>query len=138
MNVLLDINVVLDVILSRHPWVAEASSVWNAHEDGRLNACIAAFSIPTIFYVVRRQNDLAAAHDAVRICLEKFEIAAVGRSSLELARQQSLSDYENALQIAVAVEAGANAIVTRDPSGFGQSPVPPISPADLLKQISGA
>jgi predicted nucleic acid-binding protein len=138
MNVLLDMNVVLDVILSRNPWVAEASQVWDAHEEGRLGAWIAAFSIPTIFYVVRRQNDLVAAHEAVRICRETFEIAPVGRSTLELARQQSGTDYEDALQIASAVEAGVTAIVTRDASGLRQSSVSAISPAELLQQIPSA
>ena len=136
MNVLLDVNVILDVVLNRDPWGAEASLVWDAHEEGRLNAWIAAFSIPTIFYVVRRQNNLAAAHEAVRICLETFEIAAVDRSTLDLARQLSVSDYEDALQIASAVETDVNAIVTRDPSGFRQSSVPAILPRDLLKKIS--
>ena len=74
----------------------------------------------------------------MRICLETFEIAPVGRSTLELARQQGLSNYEDALQIASAVEAGVNAIVTRDPSGFTQSSVAAISPAELLKQIPSA
>jgi predicted nucleic acid-binding protein len=138
MNVLLDMNVVLDVLLKRPPWDADAAAVWDAHATGRLKAYVAAFSLPTIFYVVRRQNDLADAHEAVRVCLETFEVVSVGRSTLELARQQAPSDYEDALQIASAIEVGADAIVTRDPSGFMQSSVPAISPAELLKQIPNA
>ena len=135
MNVRLDSNVVLDGLLNRAPWVNEAADVWDAHHQGRLNAYVAAFSVPTIFYVVRRQNDLTEAHQAVRICLETLEIASVGRSTLELARQQAGSDYEDALQIASALEAGVDAIVTRDPAGFAQSPVPAITPAELLAQL---
>jgi predicted nucleic acid-binding protein len=136
MNVLLDINVILDVLLNRAPWVSDAADVWDAHDRGRLNAYVAAFSIPTIFYVVRRQNDLTEAHEAVRICLETLEISPVGRSTLEFARQQSQSDFEDSLQIASAIEASVDAIVTRDPAGFAQSPVPAISPTDLLAQLS--
>ena len=58
MKVLLDINVVLDVLLSRQPWLADAAQVWDAHRNGLIDAGIAAFTIPTIFYVVRRQTDL--------------------------------------------------------------------------------
>jgi len=135
MNVLLDMNVILDVILSREPWVLEASQVWDAHEDGRLNAWACAYSIPTIFYVVRRQMDLASAHEAVRICLETFKIAAVSHSTLELARRQNASDYEDALQIASALESSVHAIVSRDSAGFADSPIPAVSPGELLAQL---
>jgi len=30
MKILLDINVVLDVLLDRHPWVASAKEIWKA------------------------------------------------------------------------------------------------------------
>ena len=135
MNVLLDINVILDVLLDRAPWVTEATEVWDAHHQGRLTAYVASFSIPTIFYVVRRQNDLTEVHEAVRVCLEGLQIAAVGRSTLELARRQAPGDYEDALQIAVALEAGVDAIVTRDPAGFAQSPVRAVTSAELLAQL---
>ena len=135
MNVLLDINVVLDVLLSRAPWVSDAAGVWDAHVDGRLNAYIAAFSMPTIFYVVRRQSDLTKAHEAVRVCLDTLQIALVGRSTLELARHQAPSDYEDALQIASALETGLDAIVTRDPAGFAESPIQVVTAAELLAQL---
>ena len=138
MNILLDINVVLDVLLNRAPWVSESSAVWDAHRDGRFSAHVAAFSLPTIFYIVCKHNDLAKAHDAVRVCLETLEIAPVVRSTLELARSQPLSDYEDNLQIACAIEAQLDAIVTRDPAGFAQSPVPVMTPAELLKRLAAA
>jgi len=34
MNVLLDINLVLDVLLARQPWFADAAQVWDAHRNG--------------------------------------------------------------------------------------------------------
>ena len=138
MNVLIDTNVVLDVLLNRAPWVADSSAVWDAHRDGRISAHLAAFSLPTIFYIVRKQNDLAKAQDGVRVCLETLEIAPVVRSTLELARSQPLSDYEDNLQIACAIEAQLDAIVTRDPIGFAPSPIPAMTPTELLKRLATA
>ena len=93
---------------------------------------------PTVFYVMRRQSDLRRAHEGVRICLESLEIAPVARSTLQLARRQAGSDYEDNLQIACAVEAGLDAIVSRDLTGFAQSPIPVLAPADLLQQVAAA
>ncbi len=45
MKVLLDINVVLDVLLNRLPWVSEAAAVWDAHGAGQVVAHVAAFTI---------------------------------------------------------------------------------------------
>lgn len=56
--VLLDINVVLDVFLARSPWPADAALVIQAGLDGRIRAHLSAATLPTIFYLVRRNADL--------------------------------------------------------------------------------
>jgi hypothetical protein len=53
MKVLLDLNVVLDVILNRQPWVAEARQIWNAHHAGELEAFLAATEFTNMFYIGR-------------------------------------------------------------------------------------
>ena len=46
---LLDTNVLLDLLLNRQPWAADAASIWDAHRQKKLAALVAAFAIPTIF-----------------------------------------------------------------------------------------
>jgi len=53
-RVLLDTNVVLDALLERAPWVAEAKAIWEAHLGYRIAAHITATSLTDIFYVSRR------------------------------------------------------------------------------------
>lgn len=138
MKVLLDTNTVLDVFLVRQPWFAEASRVWDAHRMAQITAYIAAFSVPTIFYVLRRQTDLAHAHDAVGICLASFEVVPVQRTTLEAACRLPGTDFEDNLQLACAVEAQLDAIVTRDPGGFPGATMPILTPADLLTRLAQA
>jgi hypothetical protein len=71
------------------------------------------------------------AHAAVRVCLQTLEIIPTDRAALEAAQARAGSDFEDNLQIASAVHAGADALVTRDPRGFTGSPIPVLSPADL-------
>ena len=40
------------------------------------------------------------------------------------------------LQLACAMEATKDAIVTRDPSGFAGAPIPVLTPADLLARLA--
>jgi hypothetical protein len=72
----------------------------------------------------------------VRICLKAFEILAVDAQTVAAADALPGADFEDNLQMAAAVQANVDAIVTRDPAGFAMSPVPVLSPADLLKQLS--
>jgi len=48
------------------------------------------------------------------------------------------SDFEDNLQIACAVEARLDAIVTRNPKDFAGSPVPVLTPAELLALLAKA
>jgi len=47
-----------------------------------------------------------------------------------------LSDFEDAVQVAAAMGAGLNAIVTRDVAGFVGSSVLIMSPDELVKQLN--
>ncbi|SRR6266404_5579525 len=136
-KVLLDISVVLDLVLNRAPWAADASAIWDAHVNGQIQVFLAAFSLPTIFYIVRRQADLSAAREAVRVCLDTLEIVPIDHAALEAAWAMPGSDFEDNLQIASAVQAGIDIIITRDPRGFSASPIAVLSPSDLRSQMSG-
>ena len=135
MRVLLDINVILDVLLAREPWRTEAEAIWDANRDGRLDAFISAATLPTVFYVVRKQADRPRAHLAVTNCVRSLEIVPVDRTALEMATTLPGSDFEDNLQIACAALFHLDAIVTRDPKGFAGSPVPVLTPAELLAQL---
>jgi predicted nucleic acid-binding protein len=133
-QVLLDTNVLLDVFLGRSPWLA-AAAVLQANHDGRITGHVSAVTLPTIFYVVRRNSGLPEAHRVVQECLNSFEIVAVDRPAVELACTMPGPDFEDNLQAACATLARLTAIVTRDPRGYAQSAVPACTPADLLASL---
>jgi predicted nucleic acid-binding protein len=136
MRVLLDTNVVLDVLLSREPWLADASALWQATDEGRLTSFVTATTLTDIFYVARRTVDLAHARQAVQVCLEAFEIVPVDRGALERAQQLSSPDFEDNVQIACAEAGKLEAIVTRDLVSFAASPLPVWSPAECRQRLA--
>jgi predicted nucleic acid-binding protein len=134
-RVLLDTNVVLDALLSRAPWNADAEAFFEANHRGQLEAHLTATALTDVFYVARRLTDRARAWRAVGTCLDQFFVLPVGVRELRAAASGSGDDFEDNLQIACAILAGLDAIVTRDPKGFAGSPVPVVTPAELLAQI---
>lgn len=135
MRVLLDTNVLLDVLLERVPWVKDSGEVWQAHEQGRISAYVMACAINDIFYIARRLKTLETAYEAVKLCLETFELCEVSRQTLEWARKLPGNDFEDKLQIACAYFASLDAIVTRDGTGFEVAPMLVLSPAELLQRL---
>ena len=135
MRILLDTNVVLDVLLRRQPWVVEASAIWQANDEGRVTGYLMASALTDIFYVARRLVNLETARAAVQTCLDAFEFCSVDRYALELAHGMPGMDFEDNLQIACADVAGLDAIITRNLDDFQISPVPVLTPTQMLEKL---
>src|SRR5437879_9182122 len=127
MKVLPDTKVVLDLVLERDPWRAEAEAIAQAGAEGHLQAHIGASSITDIFYITRKLVGADKARRIVRTCLDQLEVVSVTRDLLDAAERRGGSDYEDDLQTECAAAARLDAIVTRDPGGFAGSPVPALT-----------
>lgn len=134
--VLFDLNVLLDLFLNRSPWAVEASSLWLAHANGFIKGHVSAASVPTLFYVMSRQLSRERAFQGVDDCVQTLHVVSVDRQTIARARSLAGNDFEDDLQIACAVEIGAEVIVSRDPGGFTHSPVPVLSPTELLERLA--
>ncbi len=136
MKVFLDVNVVLDVLLDRQPWVASARALWKACDEGRATGYVSAISLPTLFYIVRKAAGLDNAFDAIDLCLQTFEICAVDGLILTNACSMAGSDFEDNVQIACAVQMGVDAIVSRDVKGLNNPHVPVRSPDEIVALLA--
>ena len=79
MNVLIDVNVVLDVILEREPWLGDSKEVWDACYQMRLTGHLVATGLTNLFYISRRI--IGTESPGSTICLATFEIIPVGARS---------------------------------------------------------
>ncbi len=135
-RVLFDTNVVLDVLLDRKPWVTQAKMLWTAMDEGHIVGYIAAVTLTNIFYTARKPPySYQVALEAVRVCLEAFEICSVDRQTVQVAAMLPGHDFEDNVQIACATLASLDAIVSRDVAGFERSTIPAYSPDGMLAQL---
>ncbi|HEY7833151.1 MAG TPA: PIN domain-containing protein [Ktedonobacterales bacterium] len=135
LRVLVDTNVALDWLLNRQPWSTAAQPLWDARDAGRLVAYLPASVLTDIFYIVRRQADISTAFAAVDRLFGAFGLLLVDDALLHQARALSGTDFEDNIQIACAVNARLDLIVTRDPTGFRASPVLAIEPPQITAHL---
>jgi predicted nucleic acid-binding protein len=135
MRVLFDTNVVLDVLLPRQEWFAHAKAIWQANERGELEAFVTASSLTDVYYVARRIVGYQRGRAAVRLCLDALAVLETNEAVLDLAWSLEVMDFEDAVQIVSAERGHLDAIITRDSKGFTGSPIPVLTPMDLIARL---
>jgi predicted nucleic acid-binding protein len=136
MRLLIDINVALDVILERDPWVSEGALLFSAIQNGHAEGYLAGHTIPTIHYIVREnRKDRVVADAAVATLLRIFTVVAAENAELLQALALGFPDFEDAVQAACAVKVSADWIVTRNVKDFKKSPIACEPPGAVLAAI---
>ncbi|HEV2460312.1 MAG TPA: PIN domain-containing protein [Ktedonobacterales bacterium] len=136
MRILFGENVVLNVLLKREPWRAEARELWDAAAVDTIEGYLAPTTITTIYYLARKlPGGAEPARHAVQACLDTLEICPMDRRTLEAALAKSGGDYENNVQIVCAEVAQLDGIVTRNVPDFTAASCTVYTPAELLAAI---
>jgi predicted nucleic acid-binding protein len=138
MRALLDINIILDALLAREPFGAQAAALWEAHEDGRYTGYLNAITPAIVFYIARKNLQRKQAFRMVQDILETFEVSSVNQGVLRTALQLDIEDFEDAIQVASALADGLDCIVTRNLKDFEKSPIQIFSPVEFLKRLGKA
>jgi predicted nucleic acid-binding protein len=138
LRVFLDLNVVLDVLSRREPGYRDSAGVWALIETGAMVGLVAAHSLTTLVYLLSRHAPETTAVAALRDLLSVFSVAAVDQDVILRALQLGWRDFEDAVQMAAAEQAGADYLVTRNVGDFISGLVPVIQPAELLALFEGA
>lgn len=134
-SVLIDLNVILDVLQQREPFYAVSAPVLACAETGRIEGWIAAHSVTTLSYLVAKYQSPDHARVVLGELLRFLSVAAVDQSVIEQALTLPYPDFEDAVQMAAAVQAGAQYVVTRDVRDYRLGPLPVLQPAELLALI---
>lgn len=135
-RLLLDLNVFLDVVLDRPPDADVAAALWAALERGQARGMIPAHGVTTIFYLLEKSRGAAFAREGVERLVHVFNVAPVDEDVVRRALALAWPDFEDAVCAAAAEASGCDALVTRDPSGYPNAPLPVIDPAAALSWVT--
>ena len=136
MTVMLDLNVLLDVIQKREPHVSASAAVLALVADGSISGRVPAHALTTIHYIVTKYAGVAKADRAVDWLLARTSITPAAREHFLRARALPLPDFEDAVVAALAEGARCDYIASRNVSDFAGSPVPAMTPEELLTLLA--
>jgi len=135
MNALIDTNILLDDVLARDPFAADAREIVNACARHDYQGYISAITPLNAFYVARRLVGIARARAMVKRLLDLFEVCPLDKMSLQAAYDSGQPDIEDAAQVAAAMVSNIDVIVTRDSRGYAHAPMLVLSPNEFLNSL---
>jgi len=142
-TILIDTNVFLDVFLKRDPFyedsnkILELCSQYNANSIYRFSGGVAAHSIPTMWYILRKVYSDTDLRNLFEKMFQVFTIAGLDSNAILSALQRKdFPDFEDCLQDECATSIKADFIVTRNPKDYVNSRIPAMTPKEFLGKVS--
>ncbi|MEX2526745.1 MAG: PIN domain-containing protein [Gemmatimonadota bacterium] len=132
MRLFLDTNVTLDVLARREPWLHDSATVLSLLESDEFDGIVATHSITTLQYLCVKELGRSQATVALIDLLRLVSVAPLDQETILKAIALDWRDFEDAIQMLSATDANADFLVTRNASDFKASPIPVVTPSELL------
>jgi predicted nucleic acid-binding protein len=101
-------------------------------ETGRVKGYIAAHSITTLFYLIKKDRSAADARATITNLLQFINIAPVDQNTIEQALNLDYRDFEDAVQMISAVQCKADCLITRSVKDYQPALLSVLQPVDFL------
>ncbi|MDE7211574.1 MAG: PIN domain-containing protein [Lachnospiraceae bacterium] len=135
MVVLIDTNVILDFLVTREPFYRASAEILSRCAAGELAGYIAFHSVPNLWYILRKTPEEKRREWMEDICSFLRVTGAEHEEVVGAIRRKDFPDFEDCLQDKCAKSAGAEYIITRNPSDFMNSEVPAVEPEIFLEML---
>jgi len=135
-NILADVNVCLDLLLDRRPFVEASGKIFEMAEQKQINLFISGLSFDTLFYIMKP----ALGTDKTTKLLQDFRkllhVGTVNHHVVDQALHSGWGDLEDALHYFCAAENRCTILLSRNKKDFkpaDESVVRILTPEEYLK-----
>lgn len=81
-KILIDTNVLLDYLLEREPFFEDAKGIMVACAEGKAKGCIAAHSIPNMFFILRKDYNAKERREVLSNLCSIFDVEGIDKAKL--------------------------------------------------------
>ena len=135
MKILLDTNVLIDYYLHRTGFYENASKIFMGAAYGDFDVWASAKSFSDIYYVVQKFVDGAQLQKMFMASFKYINIVSLESDDLQKACLYGWEDFEDCLISLAAEKINAKYVITRDATGFKDSKVEVVSPAEFFEIV---
>lgn len=134
-KVLADVNVCLDLLLDRQPFVDDAGQIFQMAEKEEIQLAISGLSFDTLFYIMRPEMGAAKSTALLQELIKHVQIAEVNEKVVKNALYSGWKDLEDALHYYCAIHAGCKVLITRNKEDFSRhdNSILILSPEEFLE-----
>jgi predicted nucleic acid-binding protein len=136
MTVLIDTNVVLDVLLERHPFSEDSFVIFQLANLERFTGYISASAVTDIFYISQKKLGKKGAKEAIKHMLHIYSPATVTDEDIYKALDLTWDDFEDSVQFTVGEGLSADYIVTRNTQDYSSGHIPAVTPEQFIRIIA--
>jgi predicted nucleic acid-binding protein len=133
--ILIDLNILLDVLQKREPFYSASANLLAAVETVRVDGYVAAHSLTTLFYLIKKDRGIADAKALITNLLQFIKVASVDQTTIEQALNLNYPDFDDAVQMMCAVQCKVNCLVTRNIKDYQPALLPVMQPVDYLATL---
>ncbi len=133
MRVLIDTCVIIDALQARKDFGEDAERLFIAAANNCFLGYITAKAATDIYYLMHHYtHDDKTSRNTLNKLFSLFDVLDTSGIDCRKAVPSSVSDFEDAVMVETAIRTEMDCIVTRNIKDFGNSPVPVLSPKELL------
>ena len=139
MKIFLDTNVLIDMMLDYRQNHAESQAVSEIARKGGVAAAMSTQSIIDASYVILRREKLPIVvfKRLLTDLLKTATTVSINANDIGEAIASQLSDFEDAAQIACAVNSGCNVFISSDRKLKENGQIQVLTPAEFLSKVFG-
>lgn len=135
MKILLDTNIIVDILSQRSPFFEDSFNLLNTIYDQNHIPCVSASAVTDIVYILRKYiTDKKKLLDTVKDFLKLVAILPTTQHTVSSAFLLNFDDYEDAVQLQVAIENKISRIITRNQKDFRSHIVATQTPKEFLQE----
>lgn len=132
----IDTDVLVDVVEDRRPFSEASTRFLDLISAGAEPACVAWHTISNLHYVAKPRPEYPDTRSFIENLVRLVTVVPTSNADVLQALRLDMRDFEDAMQVAAAIAAGARLIVTRDLDDYRNSPIRTISPAQAVTELS--
>lgn len=136
-KLLVDTNILLDLLARREPYYNGAAQVFSLADKEQLVLSVSSLSFSTVYYVLSKTYQANGARDVLRRLKILVQVLSLNDKIIELAlNDNTIGDFEDALQYHSALENSQEIILTRNQKDFKKSVLPVMNPDEYLVSLA--